>query len=221
MKLKADAIKNPDGTLNRIEISWRDAEFYNPGPGLDQIFEKLSMLGVLVLVASFFYYAFAHKPDGLWWGGGIVGFALAVKLLEWWQKRQKHVKRELVIHGDGRIQAKRRLPDLKPRHIKKHKLNVMDFDGFEYQPTNQWVTLPSKYNTNVAGGWYDVYGTREGGRRIVFARNCWNRDTNHHLALTLGEIFRDVQQTIKSSASAVPDHQVGPVTVTRGKRVID
>ena len=219
MKLKVNRVKKEDGTLDRIEFSWRDAQFFMPGPGLDWIYEKFLMLGVMGLVVSFFYYAFAHKPDGLWWSGGIVGFALAVKLLERWQKSQKHVWRGLIFYADGKIKATKRLPELRRRTLKK--ADIRNLTGVEYGNTAQWTNMPSKYNLNVRGGWYDVFATTPQGFRVVFARNCWDRDANHNLALELGEAIREVQAALKTAPSNARVIREGPIVQTGGRRVID
>ena len=81
--------------------------------------------------------------------------------------------------------------------------------------------MPRKYNMNVSGGWYDVYATTSKGFRVVFARNCWERDANHNLALELGEAIREVQAALKTADLNARVIREGPIVQTGGRRVID
>jgi hypothetical protein len=204
------------GKLQAIVLSWDDAQFFIAPKLLHDAVWAGTCIPVVGIPLGILYYL----GFGVLWPLASSCLLLMVGAVLWCILRstetQQNVRRECVLHRDGGMEFPRGLPEY-GGPLAASGINALRFTGVEYSSTAQWTNLdPKIYNTVFRGGWFDVYGTLTDGRRFLLARNCWDRDTNHELAIALGTAIREMQALLKPS----PAKAASPAAA-RARRVID
>ena len=132
MKLKVNRFKKADKTLDRIELTWRDAQYRRSWPILVTSQYYLISFGVLITGATWLYSVYTHNSGGMKYGLALLAVSFAAFLLKHYQRRLRHVKRGVIFFADGKIKALHTFPEMRKRTLKK--ADIRDLTGIEYGP---------------------------------------------------------------------------------------
>jgi hypothetical protein len=206
----------PGSEAPGLVLSWHDSQLLLA----PRFVHEAVWAGLCVPVVAFPFSLLFYLGGGPFWPLAVSSLLLVVGFVAWCirrgMERPGFVRRVCVVHKDGRMEFPQGLPK-REGPFGHAAVNVLQFNGVEYSPTAQWTPLdPKAHNVRFPGGWFDVYGTLTDGRRFLLSRNCWDRDTNHEMAIALGTAFRDMQALLKPS----PAKAASPAAA-RARRVID